>query len=133
MKLSERWAFILSAAAAAVFMAAALVWALGFVSGGAVEIDARKVSSAEIMIGGNDPQSAALELLPGELININTADEQELERLPGIGGSLADAIIEYRAAQGDFESIEEIMEVPGIGEGRFAAIAGNITVGDMAA
>lgn len=133
MKLSEKSAFILSVAAAAAFMAAALIWALGFIPGGAVEIDARKVSGEEILTGGNDPDTVALELLPGETININTADEEELKRLPGIGDSLAAAIIEYRAAQGDFESIEEIMEVPGIGEGRFAAVEDNITVGDKAA
>ena len=48
------------------------------------------------------------------LININLASQEELERLPGIGPSLALAIIQYREIK-SFESIEEIMEVTGIG------------------
>lgn len=56
-------------------------------------------------------------LLPGEKINLNTADELELQRLPGIGEKRAADIIAYREANGPFESVEELDEVPGIGQG----------------
>ena len=68
-------------------------------------------------------------LLPGEKINLNTADELELQRLPGIGETRAADIIAYREANGPFESTEELLEVSGIGEARLAELEGWITVG----
>lgn len=63
-----------------------------------------------------------------ELININTATAKELETLPGIGEVTAQKIIDYRTESGGFDSIEEIMEVKGIGEKKFEAIKELITV-----
>lgn len=61
-------------------------------------------------------------------LDLNTATAQELARLPGIGEALAARIIAYRAEAGPFERVEEIMEVSGIGEGKFAGLEGRITV-----
>jgi len=66
----------------------------------------------------------------GELININTATLEELESLPGIGPVLAQGIIDHRDGNGDFLSIEEIMNVSGIGQATFDAIQDLITVGE---
>lgn len=49
-------------------------------------------------------------------ININTADSRALEELPGIGPALAQRIIDYRTADGPFLSVEDLLNVPGIGE-----------------
>lgn len=57
-----------------------------------------------------------------EMVNLNLADATQLASLPGIGSTLAERIVEYRAANGDFASIEGIMNVPGVGEGKFAAM-----------
>lgn len=65
----------------------------------------------------------------GGLININTAAQTDLEMLPGIGPSTAANIIAHREANGPFATIEAIMDVPGIGEGKFEAIRDLITVG----
>lgn len=65
-----------------------------------------------------------------ELININTADQLELETLPGIGPITAQKIIAYRAEHGDFQDIEAIQDVPGIGPGTFEQIKQLICVQD---
>lgn len=66
---------------------------------------------------------------PSPKININTAMTQELESLPGVGEATAANIIEYRRQNGFFAAIEDIMNVPGIGEAKFSAIRELITVG----
>ncbi len=61
-------------------------------------------------------------------ININTATQAELESLPGIGPVTAQEIIAYREAHGPFTSIEQIMDVEGIGPKTFEEIQDLITV-----
>src|SRR5687768_9041464 len=57
-----------------------------------------------------------------ELININTASQSELESLPGIGPTTAQKIIEYREQNGEFVTIEELINVSGIGPGLYDRI-----------
>jgi len=61
-------------------------------------------------------------------VNINSATAQELDGLPGIGPAIAQRIIEYRTNHGAFERIEDINEVSGIGDKKFADIKDLITV-----
>ena len=61
-------------------------------------------------------------------ININTATEEELDTLPGIGPSTAAKIIDYRKENGKFTSIEEIKEVSGIGDAKYEKIKDLITI-----
>jgi competence protein ComEA len=63
------------------------------------------------------------------VININTASVEELDKLPGIGPSIAKAIIDYRTTSGPFKKIEDINEVKGIGDALYAKIKDQITVG----
>jgi competence protein ComEA len=63
-------------------------------------------------------------------LDLNTATAEELTQFPGIGEELANRIVEYREANGPFESVEELMEVSGIGEAKFAALEEQITVGE---
>ena len=62
------------------------------------------------------------------MININTADVQTLMQLPGIGEVRAGAIVEHRTRYGDFENIEDIMNVKGIKTGIFSKICNLICV-----
>lgn len=61
-------------------------------------------------------------------VNINTANESELDTLPGIGPSRAKDIINYREKVGAFKSIEEIKNVSGIGESAFEKMKEIITI-----
>lgn len=63
------------------------------------------------------------------IIDINRANMQELETLPGVGPSTAEAIILFREENGPFNSIEELMLVPGIKEGRFERMKDRLCVG----
>ena len=62
------------------------------------------------------------------LINLNTADSDRLQTLPGIGESRAADILSYREKSGGFRSVEEIMQVPGIKESIYEKIKDRITV-----
>jgi len=66
---------------------------------------------------------------PAGKLNINTASAAELQNLPRIGPKVAQRIVDYRTANGNFKKIEEIMKVNGIGEKVFAQIKDLITVG----
>ncbi len=61
-------------------------------------------------------------------ININTADVEELDSLPGIGEKLAESIISYRTENGFFQTIEDIKNVPKIGDSIFEKIKDYITI-----
>jgi competence protein ComEA len=63
-----------------------------------------------------------------EKINVNEATARELELLPGIGPKLALAIIQVRDKHGGFQTLEQLKEVKGIGEKRFTAISGFLTL-----
>lgn len=64
----------------------------------------------------------------GNLININTADEKELQNLKGVGPVIAGRIVEYRTNNGAFQSIEDIKKVRGIGAKTFEKMKDSITV-----
>ena len=63
-----------------------------------------------------------------DVININTATQEELDTLPGIGPATAIKIIEYRKEKGKFKQKEEIKEVRGIGEAKYEKIKEYISV-----
>lgn len=63
-----------------------------------------------------------------EKVNINTATQDELDSLPGIGPSLAERIISYREENGKFKSTDELQNVKGIGNAKFEDIKDKVTV-----
>jgi competence protein ComEA len=65
---------------------------------------------------------------PSGLVNLNSATPAELETLPGIGPTLAEAIISERERRGGFRSVNELRDVRGIGEKRFADVKDKVTI-----
>lgn len=64
----------------------------------------------------------------GSLVNLNTATAEELMTLTGIGPSKAEAILSYRTENGNFQSIEDLTKVTGIGDKTFEKLKEAITV-----
>jgi competence protein ComEA len=64
-------------------------------------------------------------------ININTATQEQLMSLKGIGASYADRIIEYREKNGPFQTPEDLLKVKGIGDKTLETIKDNIVVKDI--
>ena len=63
------------------------------------------------------PQTeAAAESAPTQLVDLNTADAETLQTLPGIGPAKAAAIIAYREEHGPFAALQDVADVPGISE-----------------
>ncbi len=75
-----------------------------------------------VVPGGGAPGSA------GGLININTASATELETLSGIGEVLAATIVEYRDQNGPFASVDDLMDVSGIGPATLEEIRDQVTI-----
>lgn len=80
--------------------------------------------------GNNGMQSAGQNVnsYREDKINVNTATVQELEKLEGIGTAKAQAIIRYREEHGNFRSVEDLKNVPGIGDKTLAKFQDKITV-----
>ncbi len=61
-------------------------------------------------------------------ININTATEETLDQLPGVGPSTAEKIVEYRQSHGKFKSISDLLNISGIGEKTLAKFKDKVTI-----
>ncbi|TDC47849.1 ComEA family DNA-binding protein [Jiangella ureilytica] len=115
-------------------------------AGGATpEADLTPINLARVLTDGEQvlvtadppPQAAPPAAPPGSgspaptptgPINLNTATAPELETLPGIGPALAGRILAWRAENGRFTTVDELREVAGIGEQRFAQLEPLVTV-----
>lgn len=64
----------------------------------------------------------------GGLVNLNSATLEQLDALPGVGPVLAAHILEWRTAHGSFTTVDQLREVPGIGEVKFAGLRAKVTV-----
>lgn len=83
------------------------------------------INEPEIVVS-NDSDNSNTE--KNETININKAGTEELQNLNGIGAGLSKSIVEYREENGKFKQVEDLMNVPGIGESKFNKIKEQIKV-----
>lgn len=63
-----------------------------------------------------------------DVVDLNTADQAALETLPGIGPGLAQRILAWRDEHGRFSAVEDLLDVSGIGDGRFAELQDRVRV-----
>ena len=78
-----------------------------------------------VAVGGAAPGGGTA---AGGPVNLNTADADALDALPGIGPATAAAIIEHRGKVGAFTSVDQLLDVPGIGEAKLEALRDLVTV-----
>lgn len=76
------------------------------------------------------PAALAADQDAGGKVNINSAGVDELSELPGIGPAYAQRIVDYRKEYGPFKTIEDLLNVRGIGDRTFEKIRDRITVKD---
>lgn len=107
------------------------------VDGDRVYVPRRGEDDLPDMIDGPGAASTATEGAPGTAtavtpgagpVDLNTADAAQLESLPGIGPATAQAIIEHRTSIGRFTDVEELLDVRGIGDAKFARLRDLVTV-----
>lgn len=125
------------------FSRRALLWLLGlsFLTGTALELreqwtGRRSAGKARIVSLGRDPELVALadsalrakSLELAKPIDLNSADAERLEYLPGIGPVLAERIVAYRNANGPFQSVDELENVSGIGPKKLSVLRERVTI-----
>lgn len=89
--------------------------------------DEQKIVIPAKIISSESDESPENQNTENSLVNINTANKEKLMTLSGVGESTAEKIIKYRENNGYFNTIEDIMNVQGIGESKFNNIKDDIT------
>jgi competence protein ComEA len=95
--------------------------------GSQVLVPGRSAAARAPVVEGSSTTTGAADATPAK-INVNTADAAELEELPGIGEVLSQAIVDYRAENGPFSSVDELEDVSGIGPSILADVRDLVTV-----
>lgn len=97
---------------------------------GAVNLAARVADGQRLAIpsASSGPDRSASVSGDGERIALNSASASELQALPGVGPVLADRIVAHRERHGPFGTVEDLLDVPGIGEGKLAALRESVQV-----
>jgi len=119
---------------------AVMLFLAGAVAVGSIVLGLAKVDPAEYGRGdvAREEAVAVSSVDVPLLVDLNSADAPELERLPGIGPAKASAIVELRATRGVFKSVDELDDVKGIGPATlervrpFVVIRGDSTCGRSA-
>jgi competence protein ComEA len=99
-----------------------------------INLAAPVADGSQVMVPRRGEPAPPLPTEPGDPaglpapVDVNRAGPEELETLPGVGPATAAAIIEFREANGGFATVEDLIDVPGIGEAKLAALADLVTV-----
>ena len=90
-----------------------------------MDLDARVIAKTNILVPSIDSPDSK-RVFP--VVNINSADKNELMIIPGVGEVMAERIVNYRSAYGEFLTKEDIKKVRGIGDKTFESIKDYITI-----
>jgi competence protein ComEA len=90
--------------------------------------DGRQILVPRRVAAGAAAPAAAAPGQPTAPVNLNTATLEQLDALPGVGPVTAQKIVDYREEHGGFGSVEELGEVPGIGDVRLASLREQVRV-----
>jgi competence protein ComEA len=91
-------------------------------------VDGEQVLVGRPVVPGVAPSAADGSPAAGALVNLNAATLSELDTLPGVGPVTAQKIIDWRTQHGTFTSVDELLEVDGIGDKTLADIAPHVTL-----
>ncbi|MEV0418818.1 ComEA family DNA-binding protein [Streptosporangium canum] len=97
---------------------------------GPLNLARKLVDGEQIIVGAAGPAAAAPPMAdPAPVVlDLNTATPEQLEQLPGVGEVLARRIVEYRDGHGGFRTVEQLREVSGIGDRKYAEIREKVHV-----
>ncbi|WP_433497293.1 helix-hairpin-helix domain-containing protein [Sphaerimonospora sp. CA-214678] len=98
---------------------------------GGVNLARRLVDGEHIIVGADAPAGGGrpeTQLDGGGVVNLNTATVEQLNTLPGVGEVLARRVIDFRDAHGGFGSVDQLRQVSGIGEKKFAELRDRVIV-----
>lgn len=93
----------------------------------ALNLAATVADGQQLVVPDQSPGDAWLAPADGR-VRVNTADRSALESLPGVGPVLAGRIVEYRERNGPFAVVEDLLDVPGIGEAKLAGMRDSVIV-----
>ena len=111
----------------ALFIAATLLWfLLGDAALQSSETIVRTSHSLRVSEAREEPEAPGM--LEGEVLDLNSASESDLTRLPGIGEKRASDIVSWREEHNGFTDTEELMDINGIGETIYQRLAPYVTV-----
>lgn len=102
-------------------------------SAGLLNLARPLVDGEQVVVGPDAPPDAPVAgpagaMTTGGLVDLNRATTADLDELPGIGPVLAERIADWRTEHGGFGSVDQLREVPGIGEAKFASLRAKVTV-----
>lgn len=98
-------------------------------AGEAVNLAAPLVDGEQVSVPGPDaaPEPGSSPAADGK-VHLNQATASELDALPGVGPVIAERIVAYRAENGPFQTVEDLLDVPGIGEAKLANLRALVLV-----
>ena len=83
------------------------------------------IGGGNVSLGGS---AGVLSASPSSVVDLNTATSAQLDSLPGVGPAIASRIIEARTRLGRFRSVNQLLDVAGVGEAKFASLRARVKV-----